>query len=71
MFHLFQDYLRIEMEDLRNSVGYLDGLSPDGHLRQAKVSALRENDAHRPIHLLGNAGLERERKRRTILPTHE
>jgi hypothetical protein len=29
-------------DEQRHIVAYLDGLYPDGHLRQAKVNALRE-----------------------------
>jgi type I restriction enzyme, S subunit len=30
------------LDEQRRIVAYLDGLYPDGHLRQAKVNALRE-----------------------------
>jgi hypothetical protein len=45
---------------------YLDGLYPGGHLRQAKVNALRELQSHKGMI---SASGEELRRRRTLMPS--
>jgi hypothetical protein len=37
-----KNWIKFAIDMKRRSAAYLDGLYPDGHLRQAKVNALRE-----------------------------